>query len=320
MVQLAQTVQEIGSKLPAEKREQITANLANLAKSLEELKNRAESVVVTDHHDKEGMKLAREVRLSIRQSRLDAVNAMKAKREEVKKAKEEYDIEDKVYLKLIQTIEAGLSPLEESLSEKENYATIYLERQKKERLDKRVKELEAQGLLYLFPGGMTAIENASDEEFESGQQFALKKKEDDERQQEELRLKEINDRKYESRRTAYKIACDNDLPLSYEETLAMSDEDFSELVRENAVAKAIQTPKVATPEPKQQLAPPSQFPTPSFRKPEVKAATTEEQVDSYFAQLRAVSIPDWPKGVKADIDRMFDKMKVHVTDRLNSPF
>ena len=228
MSTLVTTINTIGLKLPQEKQAEIKENLANLFASVEKAKEDAKNVVVEDHLDTTGMQLAREVRLQMRKNRLDAVNALKARRDFVKQQKEAYDIEDKVYLKLIQTIEAELEPIEKGLLDKEKTAELYAEQQRKLRLEARLKE--AEHLLPFIPADANTIQDLSEEKWQAMIKFAITSKEAEEKRLEEEKAAFERKKVIDARKSIYRFDVGSDISITDEELFAMSDDDFRAFV------------------------------------------------------------------------------------------
>ena len=245
MSTLVTTINTIGLKLPQEKQAEIKENLANLFASVEKAKEDAKNVVVEDHLDTTGMQLAREVRLQMRKNRLDAVNALKARRDFVKQQKEAYDTEDKIYLKLIQTVEAELEPIEKGLLDKEKTAELYAEQQRKLRLEARLKE--AEHLLPFIPADANTIQDLSEEKWQAMIKFAITSKEAEEKRLEEEKAAFERKKVIDARKSIYRFDVGSDISITDEELFAMSDDDFR-AYKQSMVPAPIEKPKAPEPE------------------------------------------------------------------------
>lgn len=246
MSTLVTTINTIGLKLPQEKQAEIKENLANLFASVEKAKKDAENVVVEDHLDTTGMQFAREVRLQMRKNRLDAVNALKARRDFVKQQKEAFDIEDKIYLKLIQTIEAELEPIEKELLDKEKTAELYAEQQRKLRLEARLKE--AEHLLPFIPADANTIQDLSEDKWQAMIKFAITSKEAEEKRLEEERKAFEKKKAIDARKSSYRLTVGSDITITDEQVFALSDEDFRAYML-SMVPAPVEKPKAPEPEP-----------------------------------------------------------------------
>jgi len=81
-----------------------------------------ESLQITDPKQTGKMKMAREGRLTLKGKRLEAAKIVKSERERVKNLMADFTLEDKLWLKALQMIEATFENLEGKLEEKEKFA------------------------------------------------------------------------------------------------------------------------------------------------------------------------------------------------------
>lgn len=125
------------------KGEAISKTLGEFFTKANEWNATIEALQINDISETGKMKMAREGRLSLRDMRLDAKDIVDAKREEVKAKMADYVLEDKLWLKSFQMVEATFKNLESKLLEKEKFA----ERKELERL----QELEKDRVNLLIP-------------------------------------------------------------------------------------------------------------------------------------------------------------------------
>ena len=183
LVQLVET-----SGLEKTKQNQIAETLGVFFNKASEWDATIQSIVITSPTETGKMKMAKEGRLTLKNMRLEAEKIVKAKRDEVKYAMANFVLEDKLWLKAGQMMEATFKNLETKLEEKEKFA---------ERWDAEQKEkLKSERLALLLPLGFQ-FENGFDlgsmdekmfQSLKLGLETAKKEKEDAERKAEEERI------------------------------------------------------------------------------------------------------------------------------------
>jgi hypothetical protein len=121
-----------------------------------------DSIVVTKPDQKAEMQQAREIRLQIKNKRIEARDIVKAEREKLKNAMADFTLQDKLWLKSFQMLEAVCDNLEYKCEEKEKFAERWEEDQKQLRYDARVKKL------YQYDTDLSIynLEDMSDEAFD----------------------------------------------------------------------------------------------------------------------------------------------------------
>lgn len=139
--ELAIVVEQSG--IEKSKGELISKTLGEFFEKANEWNDTIEALQINDVSEVGKMKMAREGRLTLKNQRLACKKVVDEKREEVKAKMADYVLEDKLWLKSFQMIEATYKNLETKLEEKEKYA----ERKEAERLD----GLERERISKLLP-------------------------------------------------------------------------------------------------------------------------------------------------------------------------
>jgi len=127
--QLTTVVEESG--IEKSKGEIISNTLGKFFEKATEWNDTIEALQINDVSEVGKMKMAREGRLTLKNQRISCKKIVDEKRQEVKAKMADYVLEDKLWLKSFQMIEATYKNLETKLEEKEKYA----ERKERERLD-----------------------------------------------------------------------------------------------------------------------------------------------------------------------------------------
>lgn len=155
-----------------------------------------EALQIEDVSEVGKMKMAREGRLTLKNMRLEAKKLVENKRSEVKAKMSDYVLEDKLWLKGFQMVEATFKNLETKLEEKEKFA----ERKEFERL----AELERERINILMPynefceiEGMD-LKSMSEEDFNSKLEKAKKLLELDKAEKERLEAERLAKEKAEA--------------------------------------------------------------------------------------------------------------------------
>ncbi len=128
----------------------------------EKQKEVIDSIVVTKPDQVVEMKQAREIRLKIKNSRLEARDVVKSHRENLKSAMSEFTLQDKLWLKAFQMLEATCDKLESDCEYKEKFAERYEAEQKQLRYESRVSKLHQFGT----DPSIYALADMSDDAFE----------------------------------------------------------------------------------------------------------------------------------------------------------
>lgn len=151
------------SGIEKSKGELISNTLSTFFSKANEWNDTIEALTINDVTEVGKMKMAREGRLTLKNMRLEAKKLVDNRRGEVKAKMADYVLEDKLWLKGYQMVEATFKNLETKLEEKEKYAEI------KEM--ERLHELEKERINLLMPfNEFCSIENMdlktmSEEEF-----------------------------------------------------------------------------------------------------------------------------------------------------------
>jgi len=183
LVQLVET-----SGLEKSKQNQIAETLGVFFNKAAEWDATIRSIVITSPEETGKMKMAKEGRLTLKNMRLEAEKIVKAKRDEVKYAMANFVLEDKLWLKAGQMMEATFKNLETKLEEKEKFAERWEAEQK--------EKLKAERLALLLPLGFQFengfdLGNIDEQTFQSlklGLETAKREKEEAERKAEEERI------------------------------------------------------------------------------------------------------------------------------------
>jgi len=133
------------AKVPQTVADQVAKSLTPFFAKVEEWKKTIQTIVITSPEETGKMKTAREARLALRQMRLAATEIVKSNRTIIKTRMEADVLEDKLWLKSGQVMEAEYKMLESQLEEKEKFAETWeANRKKKLHLD-RAGELSVYG-------------------------------------------------------------------------------------------------------------------------------------------------------------------------------
>jgi hypothetical protein len=147
--ELVQVLQEFG--LAEEKKNVVSGLLQPFFAKAEEWKVQVDSIVVTDPSQTDKMALAKTGRLQLKNFRLEAEKLVKNQREIVKTRMADDVLEDKLWLRSGQIMEAVFKNLETKLEEKEKFAERWEAEQEETRRQERVSIL-AQYDVVEMPG------------------------------------------------------------------------------------------------------------------------------------------------------------------------
>lgn len=114
-------------------------------KDADEQKTIIDAIVVTKPEQKAEMQQAREIRLQIKNRRIEARDIVKVEREKLKNAMADFTLQDKLWLKSFQMLEAVCDNLESKCEEKEKFAERWEAEQKQLKYEDRVKKLFPYG-------------------------------------------------------------------------------------------------------------------------------------------------------------------------------
>jgi colicin import membrane protein len=206
----------------------ITESLGVFFAKAQEWDSIISGIVINDISETGKMKMAREGRLTLKNLRLDSDKVVKAKRDEIKYRMANEILEDKLWLKAGQMVEAVYKNLETKLEEKEKFA----ERKEQDRKEKIRNERVTKLAEYPeFDAQYTDLLNMPDESFTqlvSGLQIAKDKRIADEKAAEEFRIKKEKEEAAERER----------IRIENENLKAAAIEKEKELAKERAkVAK-----------------------------------------------------------------------------------
>ncbi len=123
----------------------LTAGLEKFFKDAESQRESIDSIIITKPDQISDMQKAREIRLKIKNKRLEARDIVKAEREKIKFAMADFTLQDRLWLKAFQMLEATCDNLEGKCEEKEKFAERYEAEQKQMRYEDRVKQLFQYG-------------------------------------------------------------------------------------------------------------------------------------------------------------------------------
>lgn len=162
VVALPSEVAEIAKNVSVEKRNEVQTVLNHVFNGVAKMREQLDGVTVTDANDKVNMKLAKTIRLGVRQVRLEAEKTFDAKRADVQQQMLSYKTEDSLWLKAKQTMQILTKEIEENARWKE---------ETKERFEAEQKELKVQQRMLKVAKvapemARTEFESMSDETFE----------------------------------------------------------------------------------------------------------------------------------------------------------
>lgn len=191
--ELVQVLQEFS--LAEEKKNVVNGLLQPFFAKAEEWKTQVESIVITDPTQTDKMALAKTGRLQLKNFRLEAEKLIKAQREIVKARMADDVLEDKLWLRSGQIMEAVFKNLETKLEEKEKFAERWEAEQEEIRRQERLSILGQYDVVEM-PG----LGKMSEEQFQtyiSGlkAQYEAKLKEEQERQEAE-RIQNLHNERY----------------------------------------------------------------------------------------------------------------------------
>ncbi|CAB5226040.1 hypothetical protein UFOVP754_32 [uncultured Caudovirales phage] len=161
--QLPAEVAVIAEKVSAEKRNEVLCVLNSVFEGVGQMRQQLDAVNVASENDEVSMKLARTIRLAVRERRLDAEKAFDAKREEVQAKMLSFKTEDSLWLKAKQTMQILTKEIESIALYKEETRKRWDHDQKELKITERLLKLSK----FAPHIQRFEIENMSDSTFES---------------------------------------------------------------------------------------------------------------------------------------------------------
>lgn len=134
-------VAQIAQNVSVEKRNEVQSVLNHVFNGVSKMREQLETVVVQDENDKTNMKIAKTIRLGVRQVRLDAEETFDAKRAEVQAQMLSYKTEDQLWLKAKQTMQILTKEIEENARWKEETRQRFEAEQKELKIQQRMLQV-----------------------------------------------------------------------------------------------------------------------------------------------------------------------------------
>jgi len=147
-----------------------------------------QSIVITSPKETGKMKMAREGRLTLRDMRLDGERAVKLRRDEIKYKMANDVLEDKLWLKAGQMMEATFKNLETKLEEKETFKIRWDAERTEERRVERLAQLIPLGFQSENGFRLGDMDESIFKSLKLGLESSKKEREDAERKEEESRI------------------------------------------------------------------------------------------------------------------------------------
>ena len=132
---------ELYVKASKDKQAEITNFLAKSLEGIEDWEKQVKAIEVKNIDDKISIELADTYRKNLKQTRVKYEKFFDEKREEVKRLKSEYDLQDKLLLKAKQVMVIKFKAVEEAAEWKANFVKRFKEEQKELRTQKRINEV-----------------------------------------------------------------------------------------------------------------------------------------------------------------------------------
>lgn len=143
MTELVQLTKEMNA--PKDLATTLTSKLNVFFQDVEKVRSTIEGIEITSPDQVDEMNQAREIRLGIKRKRLEARDIVKEQREKIKSAMSDFTLQDKLWLKAFQMLEATCDHLETKCEDKEKFAERYEAEQKQLRYETRVSKLHQYG-------------------------------------------------------------------------------------------------------------------------------------------------------------------------------
>lgn len=141
----------------------LMAKMSSFFDEVEAQKAVIEKIVVTQPSQLAQMQQARDIRLMIAKKRFNARDIVKEEREKLKNAMSDFKLQDTLWLKSFQMLEAVCDNLEGKCEEKEKFAERYAAQQKQLRYESRVRKLYEFGT----DPSIYALADMADEAFDT---------------------------------------------------------------------------------------------------------------------------------------------------------
>lgn len=177
---LVQLVEQSG--LETAKQNEIAQTLGQFFNKAAEWDATIQNIVITSPEETGKMKMAKAGRLTLKTMRLEAEKIVKAKRDELKYVMANYVLEDKLWLKAGQMMEATYKNLETKLEEKEKFAERWEAEQKEKLRAQRLEQLLPLGFEISSGIDLGDIDTQMFESLRLGLETAKKKKEEAEKE------------------------------------------------------------------------------------------------------------------------------------------
>lgn len=137
VVALPQEVQQIAQNVTPEKRNEVQVVLNQVFDGVSKMREQLDTITIKNEADSANMKLAGNIRLSVKRVRLDAEKVFDAKREEVQQKMLGFKTEDQLWLKAKQTMQILTKEIEENAKWKEETKKRHEAEQKELRTQRR---------------------------------------------------------------------------------------------------------------------------------------------------------------------------------------
>lgn len=154
-------VAKFASNVSQEKQNEVQTILNRVFSGVSRLKEQIEMVVIKDENDKANMQIARTIRLSVRQERLNAAEILDQKRQEVQAQMLHFQTEDKLWLKAKQVMELLTKEIEAIAQFKEDTRKRYDLEQKELKMQQRMIQVSK----FSSETNRFEYENMTDESF-----------------------------------------------------------------------------------------------------------------------------------------------------------
>lgn len=141
LVTLPSEVKELALKVSEQKQAEVNTVLNQIFAGTSDWKKQAESIEVKGISDNMSIQLAEVGRKNVKTARLNAEKLFDAKRQDVQQIKQEYDLEDKLWLKAKQTAVILFKDIESTFEWKANYAKRYEAEQKELTTQLRIEKV-----------------------------------------------------------------------------------------------------------------------------------------------------------------------------------
>jgi hypothetical protein len=119
----------------------LLAKMESFFSDAEKKRDLIDSIVITSPDEVSKMQQAREIRLEIKRKRITARDIVKKERDKIKSAMADFTLQDKLWLKSFQMLEAICENLETKCEDKEKFAERYEAEQKKIRYQSRLQKI-----------------------------------------------------------------------------------------------------------------------------------------------------------------------------------